>query len=77
MGGWLNSESPKWFEQYAAFIVERYSDRVKDFITMNEPQCMINDGHRTGVHAPGNHYSDEETARVAYHMMLAHGRAVK
>lgn len=76
-GGWLNEDSPKWFAEYAGFVAERYSDRVKDFITLNEPQCALNLGHRMGIHAPLMRYGDVEMARAAYHMLKAHGLAVR
>ena len=40
-GGWLNDESVAWFADYAAKVSELFSDRVKNFITFNEPQCFI------------------------------------
>lgn len=76
-GGWLNEESPKWFADYAEFVVRRYGDRVADFTTLNEPQCVLNLGHRTGIHAPCVRYGDLEMARVAYNMLKAHGLAVR
>ena len=37
-GGWLNAEeSQKDFERYARLCYERFGDRVKDWITLNEP----------------------------------------
>ena len=52
-GGWLNAESVDWFAEYAAKVSELYSDRVKYFITFNEPQCFIGMGYNTADHAPG------------------------
>lgn len=31
----------KWFEAYVSVCARRFGDRVKDFITLNEPQCFI------------------------------------
>ena len=76
-GGWMNSESPVWFEKYAGFISKRLSDRVKYFITFNEPQCFIGLAHIDGVHAPGLKQSISDTLQMAHHVLLAHGRAVK
>ena len=53
-GGWLNRESADWFADYAKVIVDRLSDRVQHWITLNEPQCFIGLGMVTGVHAPGD-----------------------
>jgi beta-glucosidase len=52
-GGWLNRDSIDWFSDYTKIVVERLSDRVSHWITLNEPQCFITYGHDTGGHAPG------------------------
>lgn len=52
-GGWLNPKSPEWFYEYARIIGERYSDRVENFLTINEIQCAGGLGYFTGAHAPG------------------------
>ena len=36
-GAWENEESPKWFAYYARTVGELFGDRVKYFITFNEP----------------------------------------
>ncbi len=74
-GGWLNRESVDWFADYAKFAVETFGDRVKRWITHNEPQCFIESGHSSGYQAPGTEYSTEEVLRVAHHSMMAHGKA--
>lgn len=76
-GGWLNEDAPKWFEEYTAVVVERLSDRVHHWFTLNEPACFIGLGHAEGVHAPGLRCSPAETNRAWHHAMLAHGRAVR
>ncbi|MEI3405489.1 MAG: family 1 glycosylhydrolase [Christensenellales bacterium] len=48
-GAWANPDSPVWFEEYAALCARRFGDRVKDFITFNEPQCFIGLGYGTGA----------------------------
>ncbi len=67
-GGWANEESVEDFAFYARMMIESYSDRVKYWFTMNEPQCMIADF----VELSG---ADENTAYRL--MLLAHGRAVQ
>jgi beta-glucosidase len=76
-GGWLNAESPQWFETYTRAVVERLSDRVHHWFTLNEPACFIAFGHRSGMQAPGLQLPDKEVCRVWHHAMLAHGRAVR
>lgn len=76
-GGWLNREVADWFSEYAKIIAENYSDRVKKFITINEPQCIIGLGYGTGTKAPGLKLSKEEMVIASHNLMLAHGAAVR
>lgn len=76
-GGWMNEDSPKWFAEYAKVIVQKLSDRVKYFITFNEPQCFIGLGYNSGIHAPGLKQSVADTLVMAHHVLLAHGLAVR
>lgn len=76
-GGWLNADAPKWFEDYAQVVVDRLSDRVTHWFTLNEPACFIGHGHRLGIHAPGLQLPDGQVMRAWHHALLAHGRAVR
>ncbi len=76
-GGWLNPKSPEWFEEYAANVAKLFSDKVKYFITVNEPQCFIGLGLRGGAHAPFERRSDEEVLRAWHNTLKASGLAVK
>lgn len=76
-GGWLNPDSPKWFADYAETIVDALGDRVKNWMTFNEPQNVANLGHGSGTHAPGLQLPRKEIARVIHHILLAHGLSNK
>ncbi len=76
-GGWLNPDSPQWFADYTAAVVDRLSDRVTHWMTHNEPQCFIGHGLRDGKHAPGDRLGWAEVALASHHVLLAHGRAVQ
>ncbi len=75
-GGWLNDESVYWFSEYAKTVVEYFSDRVKYFITINEPQCFIGIGHLKGVQAPGLKLSYKDIFQACHNVLKAHGAAV-
>lgn len=75
-GGWLNPDSPKWFAEYTQVIVDRLSDRVKNWFTLNEPQCFIGLGHFDTRLAPGLKLSVKELLTAAHNTLLAHGMAV-
>ncbi|MET0261463.1 MAG: GH1 family beta-glucosidase [Rariglobus sp.] len=76
-GGWLNPDSPQWFADYTQLVVDRLSDRVSHWFTINEPQCFIGLGLQSGLHAPGDKLGLIEVLRAAHHTLLAHGRAVE
>ncbi len=76
-GGWLNEDSPRWFADYAAVVVEKLGDRVKHWITLNEPQMFVGLGHKAGSHAPGLKLGLADLARITHHVLLAHGRAAQ
>lgn len=75
-GGWLNDESVEWFKNYAAKIVELYSDRVTHFITFNEPQCFIGLSFLEAIHAPGVTAPYKDVFQMAHNVLRAHGAAV-
>ncbi len=76
-GGWLNPDSPDWFAEYTRAVVKGLSDRVKCWMTQNEPQCYIGLGHLTGVHAPGLKLPMRDILLMTHHSLLAHGKSVK
>lgn len=76
-GGWLNRDSADWFAGYTRAIVDRLSDRVSRWMTLNEPQVFIGLGHFHGEHAPGLKLSFADTLRAGHHALLAHGQAVQ
>ncbi len=74
-GGFANREIVEAFRDYAAVVREALGDRVKDWITLNEPSVYSFMGHVLGVHAPGLN-DPIAAAAVAHHLLLAHGAAV-
>jgi beta-glucosidase len=74
-GGWGNRDIVGQFADYVAIVTRRLGDRVRHWMTINEPWVVAIMGHRTGEHAPG--LRDEKLAlQVAHHLLLAHGAAV-
>ncbi len=76
-GGWLNRSSPEWFEEYTKVVVKHFSDRVKYWMTVNEPQCFIGLGYSDGRHAPNLKLNFAECLQVGHHALIAHGRSVQ
>jgi beta-glucosidase len=74
-GGFAARDCVGAFEHYTDVVTRRLGDRVKDWVTINEPWCFAVLGHVHGVQAPG--LKDWKLGlRVAHHLMLGHGRAV-
>jgi len=76
-GGWQNREIADWFGEFAAVVAGRLSDRVRHWVTLNEPQVFLCLGLQEGIHAPGLKLSRRDVFAAAHHAMLAHGRAVQ
>jgi beta-glucosidase len=76
-GGWMNPSSASWFAEYARALIDRLSDRVSNWITINEPQVFIGHGHVTGEHAPGLKLPLSETVRIVHNVLRAHGLAAR
>jgi beta-glucosidase len=75
-GGWAVRGTAERFAEYAAIAAEALGDRVARWITINEPQVIVSNGHRYGSHAPG--LRDPEAAAAAtHHVLLAHGLATR
>jgi beta-glucosidase len=74
-GGWFSRDTAYRFAEYADLVAVRLGDRVRMWITLNEPFIHMMFGHGFGMHAPGE-------ARllgalpVAHHQLLGHGLAV-
>ena len=76
-GGWMNPQIVEWFGAYAKLVAERFSDRVTNYFTLTEPQCIVGLGFLTGEHAPGLKVPLQDTFEMAHNAMKAHGRAVQ
>lgn len=75
-GGFANPEVVGWFGDFATVLATRLGDRVKDWMTFNEPACYAFLGYADGVHAPGTRHWPT-AMRVAHHQLLAHAAATR
>ena len=72
--GWLNPRMADFFGAYARVCFEHFGDRVRHWITLNEPWVTAILGYGQGVFAPGR-VSTSEPYRAAHEMLRAHGAA--
>ncbi|KAM7495516.1 hypothetical protein LguiB_030125 [Lonicera macranthoides] len=81
--GWLSNQVIKDFEQYALTCFKAFGDRVKHWITFNEPHGIAIQGYNWGIQAPGRcsilwHIfckkgkSSTEPYVVAHNILLSH-----
>ena len=74
-GGWEHRATIDAFLDYTDAMTRTLGDRVKHWITHNEPWCTAIIGNFEGWHAPGN--TDLKAAlQVAHNVLVSHGKAV-
>ena len=74
-GGWNNRDTVLAFVDYAATMSRILGDRIKHWMTHNEPWCTAFIGHLEGVHAPGER-NFKTALQVCHHVLLSHGLSV-
>ena len=74
-GGWPARLAAEAFIEYTDLVTRILGDRVRQWITLNEPFVSAFVGHLQGHHAPGDSDLGEALA-AAHHLLLAHGWAV-
>ncbi len=76
-GGWQNPAIADQFAEYAAIVAGALGDRVRYWLTINEPRSFVGGGYVTGVQAPGLKLALKDSLQLAHNVLLAHGRAVQ
>ncbi|MCC7512071.1 MAG: beta-glucosidase, partial [Anaerolineae bacterium] len=75
-GGWPKREITEHFAEYARVVAGRLGDRVKVWLTHNEPWVAAFIGYFLGDHAPGK--KDIGAAvKALHHLLLSHGLAAE
>jgi beta-glucosidase len=52
-GGWANRKIIDWFSEYADVVTREYSDKVKNWMVINEQLAFTGNGYMKGIFAPG------------------------
>ncbi|GLJ47727.1 hypothetical protein SUGI_1008030 [Cryptomeria japonica] len=86
-GGFLSENIVKDFEAYSEVCFQEFGDRVKHWITLNEPFSYAYGGYDAGMLAPGRHSSSNGSSRagnsatepyvVGHNLLLSHAAAVR
>ena len=75
-GGWTNRDVISWFTDYAEICANRFGDRVKNWMIMNEPSVFTGAGYFLGIHAPGKRGLDNYLKAI-HHATLATAAGAK
>jgi beta-glucosidase len=73
-GGWPERSTVSAFAEYAYLVGRRLGDRVRHWITQNEPMISAIYGHLTGENAPGQK-NLPAALQAAHYLLLSHGEA--
>jgi beta-glucosidase len=76
-GGWENRDTARAFADYAGYTAAKLSDRVHQFMTMNEIRTFVELGYQQGTHAPGLKLNAARVAQLNHYAVLGHGLAVR
>uniref|UniRef100_A0A8B9EW89 beta-glucosidase n=1 Tax=Amazona collaria TaxID=241587 RepID=A0A8B9EW89_9PSIT len=74
IGGWENSTLIDLFDSFADFCFQTFGDRVKFWITLNEPQVIAWVGYGLGTFPPNINDPGSAPYRVAHILLKAHAR---
>ncbi len=75
-GGWPVRSTAEAFVEYTDVITRILGDRVKNWMTHNEPAVVANLGYLIGEHAPGIQNDMQSAIKSAHHLLLSHGWSV-
>src|SRR3954469_12387801 len=75
-GGWPARATVDAYCEYVGAVTNRLGDRVRHWITHNEPWVAAWLAYGWGEHAPGR-TSEKDAVAAAHHLLLSHGRAVE
>ncbi|KAM0950268.1 putative glycosidase [Dioscorea sansibarensis] len=72
-GAWLSAEIQEDFGYFAEVCFEAFGDRVKYWVTLNEPNEVATKGYETGEYPPGLHSQPYD---AAHNMIISHATAL-
>ena len=76
-GGWLNPDSSHWLADYAHILATRFSDRITNWLTINEPNIHWGFGSEIGFMPPSLKLQEPDLALGLHNILLSHGRSVQ
>ncbi len=76
LGGFLSRDIPKAMAEYAEIVSRHFGDRIRQWVTLDDPWTVTACGYGDGTHAPGRqHWSSAPL--VMHHLLLSHAWAME
>ena len=76
IGGWTERNIVHDFVKYSYHVSKHLGDRVRNWITHNEPWCVSYLGYIEGHKPPGLINKWSKSLATAHHLLLSHGMAI-
>ncbi|TCI78106.1 6-phospho-beta-galactosidase [Exiguobacterium sp. SH0S1] len=76
-GDWLNRDNIDHFVRFAEVCFDRFGDRVKKWVSINEPWSVVAGQYIIGHFPPNIKYDVAKAIQAMHHMMVAHARVVE
>ncbi|XP_025421294.1 myrosinase 1-like [Sipha flava] len=76
LGGWVNPIMSDYFKEYARVLFTHFGDRVKWWITINEPMEVCQ-GYANKGYAPYLHLKNTGYYLAAHTLLIAHGKVYR
>uniref|UniRef100_A0A8D0L9K5 Cytosolic beta-glucosidase n=1 Tax=Sphenodon punctatus TaxID=8508 RepID=A0A8D0L9K5_SPHPU len=73
-GGWRSGTIVEAFDKYAQFCFRTFGDRVKLWLTINEPYIVATEGYEKGAMAPGLKEPGTGAYLTSHNMIKAHAK---
>ncbi|XP_055010701.1 lactase-like a [Boleophthalmus pectinirostris] len=73
-GGWQNGSMINYFNDFANLCFEKFGNKVKYWITFNNPWSIAVEGYETGEHAPGLKLRGVGAYKAAHNIIKAHAK---
>ena len=76
-GGWENENTAREFEQFTKKILEKFGNRIKYWVTHNEPNIFLGFGYESGIWPPGKENDWAGYMQAYQGLLLGHQLAYK
>ncbi|CAH0597898.1 unnamed protein product [Chrysodeixis includens] len=72
LGGWANPTIVTWYTDYAKIVFNKFSDKVKHWVTFNDPKAICYGGYGSEITAPFLNMSGIGEYLCSRNVLLAH-----